>query len=156
MQTPIKGKNGRDSLKWNLIRAAKQPFFKKKKKKKWSLNVFLPGRRKNKKPLALDSALIVWHVLISFKKQSMIHIRPSKEFRWSRNHAEHRERAKLVFFSICNVPWLPLTLLPELVKMWRWTARLALKKGRNGNIEERQNHWYLQKRSTMQSDERTR
>lgn len=26
-------------------------------------------KTKNKKPLALDSAWIVWHVLISFKKQ---------------------------------------------------------------------------------------
>lgn len=25
--------------------------------------------------------------------------------------------SKVAFFSICNVPWLPLTLLPELVKM---------------------------------------
>lgn len=45
MQTPIKEKNGRDSLKWNLIRAAKQPFFKKMIIKMYSC---LEDRKKTK------------------------------------------------------------------------------------------------------------
>lgn len=54
-----------------------------------------------------DSSWVVWHLLISFKRQqSMAHTLPSREFRWSRSHAEDRGRGS---FSTCNLPWLPLT-----------------------------------------------
>lgn len=54
----------------------------------------------------VEQVAVVWLSQISFKKLSMAHALPSREFRWSRSHSEDRERRS---FSTVNSPWLPLT-----------------------------------------------
>lgn len=113
--------------------------------------------------LVLDhSSWVVRHLLISFRKlQSMARTLPSREFRWSRSHAEDRETES---FSTRNSLWLPLTFLNRtsvgedtFLSNVKVDSQAGVEKGEiMEKNQERQNHWYLQRRSTMQSDERTR